>query len=137
MQTEFSLQIQPSTKIAASDQDPFKTMLQKMNNRNLASSNIFPDKFKYFGKLFFQSRSANSFFLQTFAPCPPKLLGEGGSPSPLPKRALALCRSTLAERDASLRFPAKHMPIGHMRARDREANEPSLHNAIEYVWRIG
>ena len=55
MQTEFSLQIQPSTKTAASDQDPFKTMLQKMKSRNLASPIVFRDKIKSLGSFFFKA----------------------------------------------------------------------------------
>ena len=47
-------------------------------------------------------------------------------------RSLVLRALALAKRDASLSFPAKHMPIGHMRARAREANEPSplMHSKI-------
>ena len=86
MPTEFSLQILPFTTTTASDQDPFKTMLQKMKNRNLDSSIIFPDKFKSFRKVFFKAVQPIHSFSKLSPPVRRSTLAKEDRPLPSPVR---------------------------------------------------
>ena len=108
MLTELSLQILPFTTTTASDQDPFKTMLQKMKSRNLASSIVFRGKFKCFRTVFYSKPFSQFILSPNPPPCPPNRL---------PVRRSALTkeeakedrtrRSTLALVLCTLHFPRR------------------------------